>query len=97
MPATERVYTTSPSEPLSQTVVYAVADTRGVEPTALDETLYDCIDPDALDTLFESTDRVHDGRLTFTMCDCRVEVDGSTGTVVVTDCRDEPITAEITA
>lgn len=41
-------------ESASATVVRAVARHRGVEPTALSP-LYEWIDPDALDALFEST------------------------------------------
>lgn len=42
------------SERLSDTVIRAVADAEGVEPSALDTPLYEVIDPDALDRLFRS-------------------------------------------
>ncbi|WP_115865225.1 HalOD1 output domain-containing protein [Halorussus litoreus] len=47
----------SDDEPLSQTVVTAVATASGTDPTAIDP-LAESIDPDALDALFD--DR-HDG------------------------------------
>ncbi|WP_436930356.1 HalOD1 output domain-containing protein [Halosimplex halobium] len=40
---------------LSIAVVEAVAEAKGVAPTEMEETLYDAVDPDALDRLF--TDR----------------------------------------
>lgn len=46
-------YPLGQDEPLSLTVVKMVADTEGVEPTAL-RPLYSAVDPDALDSLFES-------------------------------------------
>ncbi|RDI71819.1 HalOD1 output domain-containing protein [Halopelagius longus] len=46
-------YSLGQDEPLSLTVVKTVADAEGVEPTAL-RPLYSAVDPDALDSLFES-------------------------------------------
>ncbi|MFC6827096.1 HalOD1 output domain-containing protein [Halopelagius fulvigenes] len=46
-------YSLGQDEPLSLTVVRTVADAEGVEPTAL-RPLYSAVDPDALDSLFES-------------------------------------------
>jgi hypothetical protein len=49
----------SPS--LSEAVVAAVADSEGVAPADLDRSLYEVIDPDALDALFNDVR----GRVTF--------------------------------
>jgi len=72
-------------ESVSLTVVRAVAEAKGVEPMELDEQLHDCVDPDALDRLFESgaDGQFWDGQLSFTMAGCRVDIEGR-GTVVVT-------------
>lgn len=53
------------SERLSEAVVRAVADAEGVDPIDLDTPLYEAIDPDALDRLFESQKGRPTGRLTF--------------------------------
>jgi hypothetical protein len=82
MTHTNNQHRTVSDEPVSLGVVEAVADAKGVEPTDLDERLYDCVDPDALDRLF-ADGTGWDGRLSFTMAGCRVEVEAS-GTVVVT-------------
>lgn len=37
----------------STKVIEEVADREGVDPTALETPLYDCIDPDALDAVFQ--------------------------------------------
>lgn len=67
-------------------VVSAVAEAEGVEPDALDESLGDVVDPDALRSLFATTPggTTRDGTLTFTFCGYTVTVDG-TGSVTVTD------------
>lgn len=44
---------TTETRPLHEQVIYAVANADGVAPTDL-APLYDTIDPDALDSLFES-------------------------------------------
>ena len=46
---------TAADRKLSTAVVEAVAETAGVDPTELGTSLYDCIDPDALDALFAPT------------------------------------------
>jgi len=38
---------------ISERVVTAVADAAGVDPSALDAPLYDAVDPDALDKLYD--------------------------------------------
>jgi len=69
---TERVV--PPTEPLSHAVVVAVAEHNGVDPLDLDERLYDCIDPDALDRLFASAGDGACGTVQFVMAGCHVEV-----------------------
>lgn len=80
MEQTKHVYTQKSAEPVSQTIVYAVAEARGVDPMDLTERLYDCIDPDALNRLFESCDGV--GSVVFTMAGCKVEVENGHAVVV---------------
>ncbi|MFB6140805.1 MAG: HalOD1 output domain-containing protein [Halosimplex sp.] len=43
-------------QPISQIVVETVAALEGVEPTDLSATLYEALDPEALDSLHRSTD-----------------------------------------
>ena len=62
--ASESLSTADRSEPLSQVVVEAVASAEGVDPLDLEVPLYDAVDPDALDALFESGGAV-DGRVEF--------------------------------
>lgn len=54
--ASELASATDDSEPLSQTVVEAVARAEGADALDLEVPLYDAIDPDALDALFQSGD-----------------------------------------
>ncbi|THE65408.1 hypothetical protein D8Y22_09530 [Salinadaptatus halalkaliphilus] len=64
---------------LSTTVVHALADCLGVDPTEGRLSLYDAVDPDALDALFRHR---HDGtprsggRLSFVVDDHHVTVTG---------------------
>ena len=69
---------------VSETVVAAVAEATGVDPLDLDP-LYDVVDPDALNALFDSagTSPPAHLELSFTMADCAVVVRGD-GEVVVT-------------
>lgn len=71
-------------ESMSETVVDAVADAKGVDPLDL-EPLYDAIDPDALDSLFAEAPGASASptELRFEMDGCEVVVRGG-GTVVVT-------------
>jgi len=94
MEQTQHVYTSSPSEALSESVVYAVAEAKGVDPLDLDERLYECIDPDALDSLFPREQMA--ATVTFTMAGCRVEVESSR-VVLVTDPTDDSQAAEVHA
>lgn len=96
MTGNQHVYTTSPTEPLSQTIVYGIADAKGIDPMDLDDCLYDCIDPEALDQLFGPSGGDLVGTFSFTMAGCRVEVERGEK-VIVTEQRDERTRAEVTA
>jgi hypothetical protein len=80
MVETPDVYEPTETETVSDTVVRALADSKGVDPTRLDVPLYDVVDPDALDALFVSGGGC---RVAFSYADRRVVVDGA-GTVHVT-------------
>lgn len=70
---------------LSATVTVAVADAAGVEPSDIPEHLYDVVDPEALDRLFQPRDdgtTRKGGRLTFSLDGHHVTV-ASDGTVTV--------------
>ncbi|QLG47829.1 HalOD1 output domain-containing protein [Natrinema halophilum] len=78
-------YRMSPSESSSEAVLHATAEATGSkvigstpeEENVLDP-LYHAIDPEALDNLFHSiTGDGHrsDGKITFTYCGCKVEVE----------------------
>lgn len=82
MDETKHIYTPAPSEPVSQTVVTAMAEAKGVDPMDLTERLYDCIDPDALDRLFATCDRDSIGAVVFEMAGCRVKVESCRAVVV---------------
>lgn len=82
----QHVYTPSQSESLSQTIVYAVAEAKGVDPVDLTERLYDCVDPDALDRLFDTGGHDAVGSIVFTMAGCKVRVENGQA-VVVGDAR----------
>lgn len=83
----QHVYTPSEAESLSQTIVYAVAERKGVDPVDLSERLYDCVDPDALDRLFDTGGHDAVGSVVFTMAGCRVRVESGRA-VVVTEADD---------
>ena len=55
-------------QPLSRTIVETVADAEGVAPTELDARLYDVLEPEALDNLFQhqADGPATDGFVTFT-------------------------------
>lgn len=75
----------SADEAPSSSVVEAVAAIEGVEPTSLDR-LYDSVDPDALDALFEPSGdaplRDGDGHVAFTFNGYRVTV-AATGAIEI--------------
>lgn len=68
---------------VSELVVEAISTCVGAEPTDLDVTLYDVVDPDALDRLFDArtdgTPRIG-GRVTFSIAECTVEITDDTVT-----------------
>ena len=66
----------SSGAPISVQIVDAVACREGREPVALTETLYESVDPDALDAFFESLDDP-DATLTFRYHGYHVRVDGT--------------------
>ena len=64
------------NQTVSETVVSTVAEFIGSEPTSIDP-LYDTVDPDALDALFDGDRTVSDcapSRVAFTYCGCDVVV-----------------------
>lgn len=67
-------------EPVSTALIMGVAAVTNAPPTEIDP-LYEVVDPDALNRLFEPTAnsslRPSDGRATFTMNGCTVTVYGS--------------------
>ena len=71
------VYEPVQGETVCETVVRALADSKDVDPTDLDFHLYDAIDPDALDRLFDWRDEVTGRRVSYTLADRRVVVDES--------------------
>lgn len=77
--STERGQQHPTSEALVSRVIEAIADTAGVDPAALDQPLYDVVDPDALAKLFHTLDGSVDGYVAFTYADYRVLIysDGS--------------------
>lgn len=69
-------------EPAARTVVEAVAEATGDDPLEM-RPLYDTVDTDALDTVFEPTGGALDGRsgrvsFRFNGCDVTVHSDGRT-------------------
>lgn len=72
---------TARDESVSQTVVGAVAEATDVDPLALDPPLYEVIDPDALDRLFDKARS--EVQIEFTMAGCQVRVHGAGSVVVV--------------
>ena len=73
-PVTDTVRTISSGERVSEVVVTAVADAKGVDPLDLDP-LYDSVDPDALDSLFRgSTGAGSATEIRFEMAACEVVV-----------------------
>ncbi|MFB6141652.1 MAG: HalOD1 output domain-containing protein [Halosimplex sp.] len=84
MSATDDSDESGPTPPLSERVVSAVAAHRDVEETALPP-LFEVLDPDALDALFETPGAVPQGTVTFEYAGCIVEC-SSDGTVDVRGC-----------
>lgn len=84
----DKIQTDSSDEAVSQQVVKAVADAKGVDPLDLPP-LYDSIDPDALDALFSNADASTSmPELQFRVAGCEVLVRGD-GVVTITHTEDE--------
>jgi len=82
MAITGRVRVRDGPTTLSEDVVSAIAENEGVDPMDLDPPLFDAIDPDALDNLFNV--KTADGRVTFSYDGSDVTVT-SEGDVRVSD------------
>uniref|UniRef100_A0A8A2VH83 Halobacterial output domain-containing protein n=2 Tax=Haloterrigena alkaliphila TaxID=2816475 RepID=A0A8A2VH83_9EURY len=84
MMATQSPSRPADGEPLSVRVVREIAAHDGVDPMDLSPPLFHCLDPAALDDLFEQTGRggPRSGRVTFTYDGKRVTVD-SDGEVTI--------------
>lgn len=76
--------------PVSVTVIEALADARGVNPVDVERPLYDVVDPEALDRLFDRPggDGI-DGRVVFSFDAHEVTVTAS-GEVLVRSHEDPP-------
>ncbi len=59
---------------VSSVVVEALAEAEGTTPTGLTTPLYEAVDPDALDRLFETGSASASGRVEFSYADYRVTV-----------------------
>lgn len=70
----------SDDPPVSVRIVETIADREGTDPASLDPVLYDVLDPDALDSLFDGVGT--SGRIEFTYLGYDVAVDAD-GTVTV--------------
>ena len=83
----------SSDDAVSQRVINAVADAKGVDPLDLDP-MYDTIDPDALDALFRDGEASLAGtELRFEYEDCEVRIEGS-GEVSITLSEETFVTSE---
>lgn len=82
-----------PTDQISVAVAEAIAGTTGRDPASIEPPLYDFIDPDALDSLFDSRGHAElrtEGLVVFTMASCRVTV-RSTGVVTARHLDDQGI------
>lgn len=73
----QRVYrdgATNGDRSVSLSVIEALAEARGVEPTAIETPLYDAVDPEALDALFDPADDRTSGRVVFEIQEFEVTV-----------------------
>lgn len=70
--------TTAGERSVSRTVVEAVAEAEGVDPLEITSSLYEVIDPDALDRIFDATPTAGrmEGRVTFRYSGYEVTVCG---------------------
>jgi len=69
------------NESITETVVWAVAEAKDVDPLDIDVPLYDRVDPDALKRILDS--KSFEGRIGFSLAGCDVIVHDD-GRVVVT-------------
>ena len=93
--AVDSVSSVSNNEAVTETVITAVADAKGVDPLEL-EPLYSAVDPDALNSLFSADAGSLESNLEvrFTMSGCQVVVRGD-GEVVVTPAAGQAASATI--
>lgn len=70
-------------ESLCEEIVSAVAKAEGVDPLAVSPQLYDVIDPDSLEKLFERSPADSDVTVSFTYGNWTVQIDNNN--VIVTD------------
>ena len=80
----KEIYRPLPEESISTAVVRAVADARGVDPVDIDVRLHDYVDPCALNCIFAANGDAssRNYRVSFTVADCHVYLDGSRKIVV---------------
>lgn len=78
----QRRYVAGSDEPIDVAVIYAIANVAGIDPQDVDTTLYDAIDPDALEALLADADP-----------DTRVGFELGAYDVVVTGRREVIVTA----
>lgn len=77
---------------VSERVIEAVAAAKGVDPLDLGLCLYDVIDPDALDKLFQPTPTGvprQSGQVSFTLDGCEVTVHSSGEVTVMHEAADD--------
>ncbi|WP_135822856.1 HalOD1 output domain-containing protein [Halostella litorea] len=60
------------NESITETVVWAVAEAKGVDPLDLDAPLYDSVDPDALQRILDAES--FEGQIGFSLAGCDVTV-----------------------
>lgn len=73
----QRVYrdgTACGDDSVSLTVIEALAEARGVRPMDIDTPLYDAVDPEALDALFDTDDATTSARVVFEIDEFEVTV-----------------------
>lgn len=94
--ASDEVRNVCRSGEVSETVVTAVAEAKGVDPLDLNP-LYNVVDPDALNSMFRPTvgSPPSSMELQFSMAGCQVVVHGDGEVVVTTQTTNDEITATI--
>lgn len=80
------VYESASDESVSTAVIRALAAATGKDPMDMDIQLYDAIDPDALDALYELPDDVGPApRISFTLAEYHVTIDESCDVLVTAE------------